>query len=227
MKKTLFLLIILVLVSSNSLLAQPDEDDIIYWDNYPLSIGIYMGYKAGVSFVDPPEGRQNAIAFNGLPDVGLSVMIPVSQTSMQAFQLDLGFSNFSYYMKDYHSEDKYKHSFSYFTITPGYFFSGLLAGFNFGFPISADYDKNKIDADKVDFMASVYLGGMFPIFKDTDGRLNIFIKAEYFFTGMYKDFRKNDPMIPVIPPMTGYPLNDLHNPRVVSLQLGFNYLIHF
>lgn len=187
-----------------------------------FSVGPSIMYKAGVSAVNTPDGRKNGVAFNKIPDFGLSSYIPFSSTSNLGVAFEIGYSSYSYLMKAVHNSDEFQLNHSYLTINPNFYFGGFLLGVSFDIPMSSDYDGTEIKTSTQNMLAEVKIGGMIPIFKDETGELNVVILGGYSLSGVYKDFVKNDPMSGLI--TTDEEVTKVFNPRPASLGIGFNFL---
>ena len=60
-------------------------------------------------------------------------------------------------------------------------------------------------------------------FEDETGIINIYFYASYMLTKVYDNFKVNDPLKLIVPELEGYPITDVHNPRVASISIGFKY----
>ncbi len=215
--KVLLAFLIIIMIGSQSLQSQ---------DLKELGIGPSLLYKAGVSVVNTPKGRKNGVAFNKIPDFGMSFYLPLSETSELGIATEVGYSTYSYKLKSAHNTTEYEFNHSYITFNPNFYFNGFLLGASFGVPMNSKFgDGIEVNTKTQNIVAEVKIGGMFPIFQDESGELNIVILGGYFFSGVYDDFVKNDPlsMKSLLP--TDEPLTKIFNPRLASLGIGFNF--HF
>ena len=214
MKKFLLLIFALIIFSDSQTNAQVTK---------VLSIGPSIAYKAGVSAINTPLGRKNGVSFNKIPDFGLSTYFPLSKTENIGLQLDIAYSQYSYKMISAHdSKKEYNFHHSYIAVNPNFYFKGMLFGFA---ALIASNSKNENSDLKNNILKTSFalnLGYEYPIYVDDSGELNIFINGGYFLNGVYKNFVKNDPMKEILP--ADEKVTGIHNPRVASLQLGFNFL---
>ncbi len=191
-----------------------------------FSAGPYFALKAGVNGGMAPQGRRNLVAFNGVPDFGVSCFYPVSEESDLAFIFDLGYSYYAYDIKSVESGKVYNNRFGYISFATTLHYNGILAGFNFGLPANANFGE-KIGTDKLNFMAELRVGYMYPLMLNIDdGSLNLYMLAGYMLTGIYDNFGKDDPLREYIPPVAPQNITNKFNPRAVSLLLGISYLMN-
>lgn len=215
--KKIYLLILLF--AATQLFAQKEPP------NFEFGIGTSIGVKSSVSYIETPKGRKNGVAFAKLPAFHLNTFIPLSLESRLGIEFDVGYETCSYIIKDYDYDIDYTNNHSYFVINPNFYFSNVLFGFNIGIPVSADYDDVTIDEGTMNTSFEIVLGGLFNIYNDETGRFNIYVKAQYMLTGMYKEFPKDDPFKEKISDIHET-LNESHNPKPVSLMVGFNYMFN-
>ena len=190
--------------------------------NLPLGVGPYFAMKGGINGGEVPTGRQNKVAFNGVPDFGATVFYPLSQTSPLGLTADLAFSTYSYKVYGFDQGNTFQLTYSYITFCPNFYFEGFTLGFNFGIPVSAGYGP-KIPTSELGLLAEFRLGAILPLYTDKTGTLNFIINAGYALTGLYKDFSKDDPLITDIPPAPTQIFANNLNPRPISLMAGINY----
>ena len=217
MKRIIILGLTFMLLSGFEIFAHSD---------YDFSIGPYLSAKGGINGVNTPSGRKNGVAINTVPDFGITGYYPLSRTSNLGISLDIGYSTYSYLIKVSSLDKEFTHTYSYITLSPNFAFEFLLIGFNFGFPVKANYGP-EIDIDKLDAISEFRIAVNIPLLKDETGSLNIFIQAGYMLTGIYDDFENDDPLIDegVIPRQPNRLTNE-HNPRAASLLIGLNYLFN-
>ncbi|OGU11652.1 MAG: hypothetical protein A2X61_07215 [Ignavibacteria bacterium GWB2_35_12] len=194
--------------------------------NYPLSAGPFLSAKAGYNTSYSPWERKNLFAFNGLPDFGFSFYIPASDEFKLGLLADLSLSTYAYQVKGMSSDTKFTLKYSYFTLCPGFHYSGIYAGLNLGLPVFADYGV-KLETSKLNILAEVRLGGIIPIIEDETGRVNILFHCGYMLTGIYKDFVKDDPLLHHFPPDSSQNFTNEFNPHTISFSLGLNYMFNF
>jgi len=191
--------------------------------NYPPSVGLNLAMKAGVSVVQTPVGRQNALSFNKLPDIGLSGYYPISENAPLGVVANIDFCNYSYIIKDYGNGNLYKNSNSYISFAPSLFFKGIMLGFGFGIPLSADVDGSSIDEGTINTLYDLRFGYSYDLYLDESARLSIYIIASYMLNHIFSDFETNDPMKLIVPQVENYIINNSHNPRAASLSIGISY----
>ena len=210
----LFILIFVYFISVFIVLSQA---------NYPPSIGLELGMKAGISVIQTPIGRQNAIEISSLPDIGIVGYYPISETSPLGINIKLDYNNYSYGMKDFGTGQVYKQSMSYISFNPSIYFNGIIFGFGVGFPVSANYDGNSIDIGIINTLYDLRFGYSYDIFYDESARLSISLIGSYMLNGVINDFDKNDPFELIIPQVENYDINNSHNPRAAGIYLGISY----
>jgi len=189
-------------------------------------IGPSLGMKAGVNGAPSLEGRKNGLAFNGIPEIGVSAFYWLSDTSDLAIISELSYSTYSFLQKSGINDKEFTEKFSYFKFGADFYFSHFLLGFGVGLPLSSDIEGNEIDTKILNALTEIRLAGWLPVMADETGTLNLFIQASYMLTGVFKDYSKNDPLFSAIPPTPPYNVAEKYNPRVVSLLIGFNYLFN-
>ncbi len=187
-------------------------------------IGPSLGMKAGVNGAPSLEGRKNGLAFNGIPEIGVSAFYWLSDTSNLAITFDLSYSTYSFLQKSGINDKEFTEKFSYFKFGADFYFSHFLLGFGVGLPLSGDIEGNEIDTKILNALTEIRLAGWLPVVSDETGTLNLFIQASYMLTGVFKDYSKNDPLLGALPSSPPYNVAEKYNPRVVSLTIGFNYL---
>ena len=211
MKNIVLILLSLIIGSLTIFSAQakpPQTTDNQSKNNFPISVGPYLTLKAGVN-TTTVDGMQNAVNFNGMPDLGVTAYIPFSEKSPIGGFLDLGLCTHSFGLKLISEKTggfgdiTWKNYYQYFNISPNLYLGGFTLGFNFGFPISAkfkDYEidnpnissleqylgENEADSENLNTLIEVTIGGMIPVLADETGRLNIIIRASYTFSNLYE-----------------------------------------
>ena len=144
--------------------------------NYPFSAGLYLSAKTGYNMSYSPVDRKNIFIFNGMPDFGLSFYFPSSLNNNIGITTDLGLTTYAYKVKGLGNDISFNLKYSYITFSPAYYFRGLMAGFNFGLPVSADYGA-KIETNKLNILAEVKAGAIIPLISDESGRVNVIISV--------------------------------------------------
>lgn len=194
----------------------------------PIFLGVYFGFKEGVNAVNTPDGRRNGFAFNSIPDAGIKFEYPLGSNSSISLYSELGYSNYSFIIKESKSSDNtqsFKHHFSYLSLTPGIIFDIINIGISFGLPISANYGPN-IDLSTIGALVQVNAGANINLYSDDFGSLKLNIQAGYMLTGIFKDYGENDPLIEIIPPKNPQIITNEFNPRVASLMLGLSFVLN-
>ena len=211
MKNTYFLLFILIAAVS------------VHAQNFQLGAGPAFSMKGSVSYPTTPEGRQNGFALAKLPAFGISSYIPVSTKNKLGIVAGINYETYSYMINEFEGDD-FQNNHTYLTINPNFCFNWFLFGFNFGIPLSADYEGNEIKTGKMNTSIELIAGGHFNIYDDETGRFVFFFELGYMLNGIYDDYPKNDPLAGVaqVTEMT----EDKHNPRTGSVTLGFSYLFN-
>ena len=217
-------------------------------DRFSIFGGMYLGGKASINTVNP-DGRKNGVS-SGIPDIGISTLLPFEKNGNIGFLLNFGLDRYSFTTKPYDSHvandlNTITEHYNYVNLSPSLYLGGFVIGFNFGFPASA-YAENKegkevtvLDSrginnvynlsslDISNYMATlieVKLGGSIPLVTSNFGSLFFNIMASYTLSGVY-----DNPKVY----MFSYEKNtntgvtesksDL-NPTPVSLSLGISYL---
>ncbi len=211
MKKILLLCFILTICTA----ALPAQE-------FRIGVGPYAAFKMGINGVEAPWGRKNAIAFNNVPDLGLTLDFSFAEDSYVGARLDIGYTGYSYTIEDFDKSKNYDFILQYFTIGPSIDIDGFLFGFNLLLPLSGKFGP-EIDSKTLKMLAEFRMGYNYPIFMDETGSLKTFIFVSYMLSGVYNDFPKNDPLIDIIPPSGTQVFTDEFNPRVASVAIGFSY----
>jgi hypothetical protein len=193
----------------------------------PPSLGLHLGMKAGISVIETPEGRQNGISFNSLPEFGINSFYPISKSSNLGIILNIEYSTYSFIIKDFSKGTNYFHEASYITFNPNINFNGLTFGFGFGMPSSANVEGVNIDTKVINTMIDFRIGYNYPIFVDETGTINIYFIAFYMLTNVFDNFKSDDPLKLIIPEIKNYPITNVHNPRAASVSIGFKYDFNF
>jgi hypothetical protein len=190
-----------------------------------MSIGPYIALKAGVNGSNVQEGRKNGISFNGIPDVGLSLYYPLGTTSTLGLHGDLGYSLYTFYIKDAGNNKEYLNKYSYITFAPNFRFGYFSIGFNFGVPLSGKVEED-VRTEDMNYLAEFRITGTYPILQDEDGTMNVFFTGGYMFTGVFKDYAKSDPHKNLIPIVSPDNTTNKFNLRAISASLGINYMFN-
>jgi hypothetical protein len=206
MKKVLQLLPLLLLLVVGAVAAQT---------NYPLSLGPYLGLKAGVNAASIPEGSKTGVGLSGLPDFGATLYVPLGANNRIGFLADLGYSTYAYGERLVIADiegDLYKQQVSYVTLAPSIYLSSFTLGFTFGLPVAAStvFKNATVDGETDDIatLVEIQLGGMIPVVENANGRLNILLRAGYMLTGISSESSSE------------------YNPKAATFGLGVNYLFN-
>ncbi len=186
--------------------------------NYPYGIGAYVMAKAGVNAKNTPNGVQNGVLFNGIPDFGLTSYIPLAENGKLGISADLGYTTYAYDLKPTGNEDnRWSTYLHYLTIGPSLNISGFIVGFNFGLPLSGKITYNNsttkdfdIESDDMAMVVELRLGGVIPVYSNANGRLTLNIEGGYALTGVAKN----------------YQYGDKYNPQPAKVSLGMGYLFN-
>lgn len=219
MKKMIFLLAILCI--SNCYIQAQEATQA----SEPLSIGPYIALKAGVNGSNVQEGRKNGMSFNGIPDAGIGFFMPLGNNGNLGLFGDLGYSLYTFDIKDIGKGTVYNNKYAYVTFSPNFQFGYFRIGFNLGIPISGKVEED-VKNTAMNYLAEFRLTGWYPLIEDADGKLILFLTGGYMMTGIFKDYAKDDPLkkyIPVIPP--DYTTNKF-NLRAISASIGINYMFN-
>lgn len=189
-----------------------------------FSAGPFLGFKAGVNGGNVMDGRKNAMSFVKVPEFGVSSLLMLSQDYDLGLCLGLGYSSYGYKIKGVNVGKEYNLTYSYLTLSSEFYFQGITMGFNFGYPINADFGS-KISADKLAGMSEFKIGYIYPIMLEVEegNSLNLYINAGYMLSGIYSDFTKDDPLLPFIPEVAPQKISSKFNPRALSITLGMTY----
>ncbi len=212
MKKILILLVFLNSISFSQ-------------ESKTLMIGPFISESAGLNIVVPPDGRKNGLAISSVPNFGITLTSPVSKSIDFSFCLDMAYSNQAHQIKDASNGEKYTHQISYLSISPYLNFEGLLFGFNFGFPQSAN-NGSKIDANIIKTQSEVKFGGNFNIFTDESGSVNTTLVVSMMLNTVYDNYNLNDPLKTKIPLVNNLKITEEHNPRIANITFSINYLFN-
>jgi hypothetical protein len=222
---SLSLFLMLFGISTNNLLSQEEQ-------YFPPEIGLTLGYKCAVNGFPNPQGRKNGMAFNNIPDAGLTAYIPLDFTYNLGLYIDIGYNTNTFLMKynyepdtkEYLTRDRMR--FSYISISPTFNHNGFKLGFAVGIPISADWEGVNINTNKLQNIIELKAGYTYPLYFDRVGRLNIFLNATYALNGIYNDFVKDDPLKNIVPATGNQIITNYYNPRPATIQLGLSFLFN-
>lgn len=218
MKRSLIILAIFVLAAE----AVPAQQ-INSFIEPSVKIGPRIGIKGGVNAIGTPSGRRNGLLISNIPDIGLNAYIPLSSDSPLGAIIGMSYSTYSYKIIRHEDDYEYDHRYSYLLVSPNIAFDFLRAGFNFGIPMSAEYGED-IDTDALNLMVEFEIGAEFELWGDETGSFNAFIGAGLMLTGIYNDYKNNDPLLDAIPPHDPETIVEIHNHRAASVKIGFSYL---
>lgn len=187
-------------------------------------VGPYLGFKAGLNGGNVMDGRKNAMNIARVPEFGVNSLLILSNEYDLGACFGLGYADYSYKIKGYAVGREYKCNYSYINLSTELYFQGITMGFAFGYPLAADFGS-KIDADKLGFMSEFKIGYIYPVMLDLEegASLNLYINAGYMLTGIFKDYAKDDPLLPFVPAVPPQTSSSKYNPRVVSITIGMSY----
>jgi hypothetical protein len=214
--KNFFVFAILVIAMSLNIFSQEQTQK-------HLSVGPYFAFKGGVNGSNVQEGRKNAISIYPVPDFGATAFLPLIEDYSLAVSCDVGYSAYSYSLKDGSLGTKYDFHYGYLSLSPNFYFLYFFLGFNFGYPLHADFGET-IDTKDLNIMAEFRVGVTYPLIYDESVSMNIFANAGYMLTGIYKNYQKGDPLKVLVPNIPPDFTTEAYNPRPVSFSIGLNYL---
>ncbi len=223
--KQIFLLLS-VLFSFGSTIAQENEEEILDTTSNTIYVGPFVSMAIGSNIVVPVDGRQNGMAFTSVPSMGFLLKAPLMKTVNLKGVAILGFDNYAFGMKNFNSGENFIHNFSYTTLTAMLDFEGMLFGLTYGIPVSAR-NGNNIDINIVNSLAELKFGGNFVLIEDESSQFNMNFTFGYMLNDLYNNFPQNDPLKTKIP--YGDPrqkVTDEFNLRVASFRISFNYLFN-
>jgi hypothetical protein len=200
---------------------------------FPPSIGPTMAYCASVNGFTNPQGRKNGFALNNIPDAGITLYLPLDYIYNLGLYFDFQYTTSTYLMKygydgakeEYSIKDRMR--FSYFSISPSFSHAGFMLGFSYKIPVSADWEGVTIGKGKLENIFEIKAGYTYPLYNDEVGRLNVFLNASYALSGIYKDFKNDDPLRTIVPSTDANQIiTNYYNPRPATIQLGFSFLFN-
>lgn len=194
-------------------------------ENKSIMIGPFISESAGINIVVPPDGRKNGLAISKVPNFGITIIAPVSKSVDFSAGLDMAYSNQSFQIKNANTGEKYDHQISFISISPYLNFEGMLLGFNFGFPQSANNGSN-IDISKIKNLSELKFGGNFNLFEDASGSVNATLLVSMMLNNVYDNYALNDPLKTKIPQVGNLKITDEYNPRIASISVSINYLFN-
>ncbi|HRP01214.1 MAG TPA: hypothetical protein PLE30_01055 [Candidatus Kapabacteria bacterium] len=156
--------------------------------NYPLAVGVEVGYKAGINAADVPTGTKNAVGFANTPDIGLQLYIPFKGQDNMGVLANLGYYTFPYnFTFEGVSGADAKYNASYIGLGADFFVSNFTVGVNYGIPASAKLNDFDLNTETMAGALEFRLGGHIPMMVTSSGRLNLNIRASYFLTGQFQE----------------------------------------
>jgi len=188
-----------------------------------VNVGPYFDFKAGINGGNVQSGRKNGVGFYPIPDFGFRGFLPLKSDYSLGLSCDLGYSSYSYALIDVRNDKKYDFNYGYITLNPCFFISYAGFGFNFGYPLHADFGES-ISTDKINILAEFQLMGYYPIMYDEEVEMSVFAKLGYMLTGVYKEYDEDDPLKGKVPDLPPDETTNVFNPRVLSLSVGLSYL---
>jgi hypothetical protein len=211
--KKVFLSLMMVLIASSLCFSQ--DELVEKSNNFPLSVGPFFVLKAGVN-TNHPQGIENAVAFNGIPDMGATFYVPLTVKNKLGFTFDLAYTTIAYGRKYYGGSDTWTNKFNYIALSPNLHLFGFLLGFNFGIPVGCSIENNEpnlpinlksLTSDDMSMLIEARIGAQIPVYENEFGRLSLVISGGYVLSGLIKDL-------------------DDFNPQPGSLGLGFCYFFN-
>lgn len=178
--KNISLLILLMLALNNFIKAQDFETL-----NHPLSIGLEIGYKAGINAAEVPEGTKNGVSFANTPDFGVQFYMPFQGQNYMGLLANIGYYTFPYKFTIENSSFESKYNTSYVGLGADFYVSGFTVGVNYGFPSAASINDAELNTETLAGAFEFRLGAHIPMMISSSGRLNLNIRASYFVTGQY------------------------------------------
>lgn len=188
-----------------------------------FSVGGYTGFKAGINGGKIQAGRMNAVAFNGIPDIGASAFVYISEQSDLGLSVDLGYSAYAFTIKDAIYDGEYTEKFGYITFGPNIHFYNFAFGLHLGFPIHADFGDD-IDTEDISILIDLRLRAEYPLIVDDESVFSVFANVGYMMTGVFVDYSKQDPLRELIPERPYEPTTESFNPRAFSLCIGVRWM---
>ena len=180
--KTYALLLVVLLFATKFTYASDFESV-----NHPMSIGVEIGYKAGINAGDVPDGTKNALGFANTPDFGAQFYMPFQGQDYMGLLANIGYYTFPYHFSLNGVSEETKYNFSYVGLGADFFVSGFTVGINYLFPSAAKMNDFELNTDGLKSAFEFRLGGHIPMMVSPSGRLNLNIRASYFVTGQFEE----------------------------------------
>lgn len=190
-----------------------------------LSVGPTIAARATVNTVDPGNGLKTGLAFNSMPDLGITTRLLFSKESTIGLTLDIDATGYSYIMRPENEDlasdaNTFRMNHSCITIAPSLYLSGLQLGVGYSFYSS---QTGKTLDDKLSWtpgtqagsVLEARIGAMVPLMRGKTGDLNLIIRASYMLDGHYTS------------EVQTYPLAiNTTNPQSAGVSFGLNYIFH-
>lgn len=170
------------LMLSNYILSQDFEST-----NHPMSIGIEIGYKAGINAAEVPDGTKNGVSFASSPDFGAQFYMPFQGQNYMGILANIGYYNFPYKFTFEGNSSEVKYNAAYIGLGADFYVSGFTVGVNYGFPAAATIGDAELNTEVMAGAFEFRLGAHIPMMVSSSGRLNLNIRASYFVTGQYDE----------------------------------------
>jgi hypothetical protein len=197
MKKTIFAILILVLVSMN-LSAQDqgayegnynnnDNGDNL---NYPTSLGGQIIWGGGFSWTPSKPGNKSLFCLNNLPDFSAVGYLPMSSQVKLGVLGEVGLLTTSYSNAlQNNTSNPTITQIKYFILGASAFYNDFYAGLNYGFPVAVSRIDNNVPSSQATesyaHLLDFKLGYNYPIWEDpAKGRLNFVAQIDFTMGGL-------------------------------------------
>lgn len=156
----------------------------------PMFVGPYLGWSVvGINAASVPAGIKNAVETASSPNFGIMAFFPTTIMDKSGFGAHLGIKQIPYGFDNGFQKNKY--TFNYFAIGGFFYLSGFTIGFDGSIPMSATSTTGNTDIDvntdnlqtSIDFK----VGGLFKLYENKSGNLDLFLNAGYFLIEQYKN----------------------------------------
>jgi len=176
------LALITFLMLGNQLFSQDFESV-----NHPMSVGLEIGYKAGINAAEVPEGTKNGVSFASMPDFGVQFYMPFQGQNYMGLLANIGYYTFPYKFTFENTNAELKYNTSYIGLGADFYVSGFTVGVNYGFPSAATIGDADLNTETLAGAFEFRLGAHIPMMVTSSGRLNLNIRASYFVTGQFNE----------------------------------------
>jgi len=191
-----------------------------------FEIGANVSYKFSANGVNPIIGTQTDFSFIKIPDVSISSFFPISRKNKLATILDFGIQSYNYSLKDINTQEKYSHNFTYINFSPNIYIEGFLIGFNFGIPVSASWNSEDVNVDKLNTLVEFKVGGVYELYRTRKGRFMANFKLAFMLNDIFINYKKDDPLLNIIQNDDDYIRTNSSSPRTISISVGFTYYLY-